>query len=347
MVVRGHDVHLVVLRPTLDEQIAIDLPHTHLDMQRTPLSVAMGLMRGARFLREFKPDVVHSHGFHGNIVARLLRPFGCAPISTIHNIYEGGASRMLAYRLTDFLSLRTTAVSRAAGDRFVEQRAVPQAKLRVLTNGIDLAQFAPSPARRATLRGEMNAADRFVWLTAGRLSPAKDYPNLIRAFALARSARRPMELWIAGGAAQTAGGAAAELAALKALAAELGAGDAIRWLGLCDDMPALLDAADGFVLASAWEGMPLVLGEAMAMEKPVVATDVGGVRELVADCGWLVPARKPEALAAAILQVVDMPVEEREASGRAARERITEHFSMESRADEWEAIYRLACARSK
>ena len=58
-----------------------------------------------------------------------------------------------------------------------------------------------------------------------------------------------------------------------------------------------MDASDGFVLGSAWEGMPLVVGEAMAMEKPVVATDVGGVRELVGDAGAMVAAKDPQALA--------------------------------------------------
>ena len=69
-------------------------------------------------------------------------------------------------------------------------------------------------------------------------------------------------------------------------------------------MPALLDAADGFVLASAWEGMPLAVGEAMAMEKPVVATDVGGVRELVGEAGVIVPAKSPESLAQAMLALM-------------------------------------------
>ncbi len=114
----------------------------------------------------------------------------------------------------------------------------------------------------------------------------------------------------------------------------------VRWLGLRRDMPALLDAADGFVLASAWEGMPLVLGEAMAMEKPVVATDVGGVRELVGDAGTLVPAKDPEALAEAMLATMRQSREERARMGRAARERIVHQFSMDAAADWWEALYR-------
>ena len=76
---------------------------------------------------------------------------------------------------------------------------------------------------------------------------------------------------------------------MRNLAEVLGVSGFVRWLGLRDDMPSLLDGADAFVLSSAWEGMPLVVGEAMAMEKPVVATDVGGVRELVGDAGVVIP----------------------------------------------------------
>ena len=89
----------------------------------------------------------------------------------------------------------------------------------------------------------------------------------------------------------------------------------VRRLGLRSDIAALLDAADGFVLSSAWEGMPLAVGEAMAMAKPVVATDVGGVRELVGDAGVLVPAKNPTALAEAMVAMMKRPTEERSAMG--------------------------------
>jgi glycosyltransferase involved in cell wall biosynthesis len=105
-------------------------------------------------------------------------------------------------------------------------------------------------------------------------------------------------------------------------------------------MSALLDAADGFVLASAWEGMPLALGEAMAMEKPVVATDVGGVRELVGETGLIVQARNPVALAEAMLELMRRSVADRCALGVAGRRRIQDNFSMDAKADEWEALYR-------
>ena len=332
---RGHTVQILVLRPPVAEQWPTSLPVVHLGMRRTPVSVVGSFLKARRFLRGFRPDLLHSHSFHPNIVARLLKPFipKTIVLSTVHNVYEGGWQRMLAYRLTDGLSCQTTAVSQAAADCFVRLRAVPRRKCAVLTNGIDTAEFAPDRDLRVRTREEMGAGDEFVWLTAGRIAPAKDHPNLLRAFTLVNAACSEAWLWVAGE------GNADEVSGLSRLALGLGLSGRVRWLGLRRDLPALLDAADGFVLASAWEGMPLALGEAMAMEKPVAATDVGGVRELVGGVGMIVPAKDSNALAEAMIGIMQRSVEERRRLGRAARARIESLFSMDARADEWEALY--------
>ena len=93
---------------------------------------------------------------------------------------------------------------------------------------------------------------------------------MLEAFGRVRERRAEARLWIAG-AEWRSGGA-----------------EGVSWLGMRGDVAGLMDGADGFVLSSRWEGMPLAVAEAMAMEKPVVATDVGGVRELVGECGVLV-----------------------------------------------------------
>lgn len=90
--------------------------------------------------------------------------------------------------------------------------------------------------------------------------------------------------------------------------------------------------------------MPLALGEAMAMEKPAVATDVGGVRELVGDAGVLVPPKDPVALADAMVGIMRWSAKERVVMGRAGRDRIVAHFTIDARADEWEALYRAVTA---
>jgi glycosyltransferase involved in cell wall biosynthesis len=337
---RGHAIALMILRPQLKEQWPTTLDVVHLGMRRNPLSVAAGLFRGRRFLTAFRPELVHSHSFHANLIARMLKFFfpSMVVVSTVHNVYEGGWIRMLAYRLTDGLSRRTAAVSKAAAERFVELKAVPQRKCVVVTNGIDAAEFAPQEQRRAAMRATMGVTSEFVWMTAGRIVPAKDLPNLMKAFVKVRASNLAAQLWIAGEGNRPGVGSVSGFVAVSG---------SFRWLGLRRDLPALLDAADGFVLASAWEGMPLVVGEAMAMSKAVVATDVGGVRELVADTGVIVPAHDSDALSAGMLRVMAMPLEDREKLGESARARIIAHFSMDARAAEWQALYADVLGRCK
>jgi glycosyltransferase involved in cell wall biosynthesis len=190
------------------------------------------------------------------------------------------------------------------------------------------------------MRAQMGVRDEFVWLCIARNTAAKDIPNLLQAFGKAWGNEPGMELWMAG--PDTSAGAQRAMYTLSTMPTEVL--DSLRRLGPRRDIPALLDAADGFVLSSAWEGMPLAVGEAMAMEKPVVATDVGGVRELVGDAGVVVAAKDSNALAEAMLAMMRRPVEARAEFGRAARERICSQFSMDRKADEWEALYRSVLA---
>jgi glycosyltransferase involved in cell wall biosynthesis len=344
MAKRGHVVKVLVLRPLLPEEWRTTLPTVHLDMRKSPLSFFAGILRAHRLLRDFKPDVVHSHSFHANIFARALKI--TAPslrvVSTVHSVYEGGRLRMLAYRLTDPLSRRTVAVSQAAAARFVQLKAIPARKSLVVQNGINLAEFTPDSDRRAATRSSMNAGARFVWFTAGRLVPAKDFPNLIEAFRQVLMEFPETELWIAGAPPDAKvirhGDGKTSFVWLTAMAG--GMRHHVRWLGLRRDVPALLDAADAFVLGSAWEGMPLAVGEAMAMEKAVVVTDAGGVRELVGDAGMLVPAKDAAALAAAMVEMMRKSSKERAQLGRAARKRIQEHFNLDTASDAWERLYK-------
>jgi glycosyltransferase involved in cell wall biosynthesis len=336
MEARGHSVALLVLRPRLAEEWPTHLPTFHLEMRKSPFSVLASMARAHSFLCSFQPDLLHSHSFHANLMARLLTLLSPSHklVCTVHNVYEGGWLRMMAYRLTDGLSQSTTMVSSAAAHRFLQWKAVSQERCRVITNGIGTREFLPQEKRRVCLRKQMGLKDEFLWLTAGRIVPAKDYPNLLDAVAQLRKVSSGMQLWIAGE------GEDRELESLRSFTAKLGLTDCVRWLGLRRDLPALLDAADGFVLASAWEGMPLALGEAMAMAKPVVATDVGGVRELVGEAGRIVPAKDPRALAQAMSSTMQSPWNDRHAQGLAAQERIAKNFSMEAKLEEWEALYK-------
>lgn len=332
MAARGHQVEVLVLLAAQPNQWSTALRTTHLNLRKSPLSVIRGLLRARKIVVEFRPHIAHSHTFPANLFARLLKLLGVnfKLISTIHNLYEGGGLRMLAYRLTDSLSAQSTAVSHAAARRFICLKAVPAEKMMVITNGMDTDEFSRRIQRAEAARQK---GGEFTWLAAGRITAAKDYPNLLRAFALLRDEEPATRLLIAGE------GTAIQQSALLALARELGLTNSIDWLGMRRDLQQLMEAADGFVLSSAWEGMPLVIGEAMAMELPVVATDVGGVRELTGECARLVPPQAPAKLARELLAVQRMTEEERRTLGRLARARMVDHFNIAHKPEEWAALY--------
>jgi glycosyltransferase involved in cell wall biosynthesis len=292
------------------------------------------LFRLTRLLDHFRPAVLHGHLFHANLLARLASL--CCPvpvvISTLHSLAEsprdssGTRLRDFAYRATGALVDRVTAVSQAVAERHIACRAVPRGKMEVVANGVDLKAFRPDPERRTHTRAALGVGDEFVWLAAGRLIWKKDYPTLLRAFSIAC----PGLLCIAG-----EGPLEGEL---RGLAAPLGA--RVRFLGARRDMPALLNAADAFVLSSVVEGLPMVLLEAAASGLPCVATDVGGTCEAVLDgqTGLLVPPGDAQALGEAMERLTTLPATERAAMEAAARAH-TARFDFTTIAAAWERLY--------
>jgi glycosyltransferase involved in cell wall biosynthesis len=297
-----------------------------------------GLVRLIGFLRVFRPQILHSHMFHANMAARVVRLFSPVPvvISTLHSIAEssrettGVRRRDWAYRITDPLADMVTAVSQAVADRHRSSGAARAGKLRVIPNGVDTTRYRPGPARRESARRELGMGERFVWLAAGRLLWKKDYASLLGAFARQSDA----VLLIAG--------EGPEGDRLRCQARELAVDARVRFLGAREDLPALMNAADGFVLSSVVEGLPMVLLEAAASGVPAVATDAGGVRECVADgeTGFVVPRSDGDALAAAMSRLASLPAGTRARMGEAARARALERFDMDTVAAQWERAYR-------
>jgi glycosyltransferase involved in cell wall biosynthesis len=343
---RGHAIRIVSLTPLgpmgLQAQ-RLGLPTESLEMRRG-LPDVRGLVRLRRIVRAWRPDVVHSHMVHANLMARALRLTAPVPalVSTIHNIYEGGPLLMAGYRWSNSLVDRMTIISEAAAERFIRERIVPARLLRVVPNGVDPEPFRRVPPEvRGRLRGELGVGQQFVWLAVGRFEAAKDYPNMLRAFARVRARRPEAVLLLVGkGSLQ---------AETEALARELELGQAVRFLGVRDDVPALVSAVDGYVMSSAWEGMPMVLLEAAAGGLPIVTTRVGGNQEAVLDgeTGFLAPPRDPEALAAAMLRLMELGEAERRALGERGREHIRSRYGLSRVADRWEELYREVLSRRR
>ena len=301
-----------------------------------------GLFRLIRLARAWKPDVLHSHMVHANLMARVLRLFVPIPVivSTIHNIYEGGPLWMAAYRVSNSLVDHMTIISEAAANRFVTERIVPRELLSCVPNGVDTERFRSVPAgTRGAIRESLGLENEFIWLAVGRFETAKDYPNMLRAFALVRERHPDAVLMLVGhGSLQDE---------VESLGRDLKLGAQIRFLGVRGDVPEVMSAADGYVMSSAWEGMPIALLEAAAAGLPIVATRVGGNQEVVRDgeSGILVPPRDHEGLGRAMVRLMELPDPERRAMGERGREHVRTNYGLGRVVERWEDVYRQVSVR--
>ncbi|MBS3967370.1 MAG: glycosyltransferase [Truepera sp.] len=340
---RGHEVQVIsMVAPEAfePELVELGIPLHSLNM-RPGAPDPRALWRLTAILRAWRPEILHSHMIHANLLGRLVRLIVRVPvqISTAHNIDEGGRWRERAYRLTDPLATITTNVSQAAVDRYVQVGAVPAAKIRYLPNGLELTPFMSVSASRQSLRQALGLTEQFVWLAVGRLDVQKDYPTMLRALAATLPGYPQTRLLIVSEGPLRAD--------LEALSAQLSLAEQVTFLGARNDVPALMQAADAYLMSSAWEGLPMVLLEAAASSLPIVATDVGGNREIVLDgkSGWLVPPSDPVALAAAMQRLMAMPETARRQMGEAGRNYVRQHYDLERVVDTWEALYQELLSR--
>jgi glycosyltransferase involved in cell wall biosynthesis len=333
---RGWEVSVVSLMPPkayVEDLEAAGIPVFSLGIRRK-LPDLGPVLRFARIIRKWRPDIVHSHMVHANLLARIVRFLAPIPvlICSARSIDEGGRFREILYRLTDSLCDLTTQVSQAGLERYVRMGAVPRHKIRYIPNGVDTERFKPNLEDRLKFRKELGV-DGFVWLAVGRFDPPKDYPTMLQAFARVVHKHSNTILLIAGDGPLRK--------TMENLARELGIEKRTKFLGIRRDIPQLMNAADAYVMSSSWEGMPNVLLEASATGLPIVATDVGGNREIVLDgvTGFLVPPRNPEALARTMLRIMDLSDEERKEMGKRARKHIEVKFNLDRVVDLWEILY--------
>jgi glycosyltransferase involved in cell wall biosynthesis len=293
-----------------------------------PKQTAFGRMaRLVRRLRQLAPQVLHTHNptphYFGTLAAYLAR----VPvlIHTKHGLNRPEIPRMVALnRLASNLSHCVVPVSASAAAVARRIERVPARKLRVIRNGIDLADFSATRNGGHTGRRVIHVA---------RLNIIKDQKTLLHAARLVADAEPDFRLDILGDGP--------EREALVALRDELRLQEHVRLLGMREDVNVLLAQSDIFVLSSLHEGLPITVLEAMASGLPVVSTRAGGTPEVVIDgvTGLLVPSASPPALAEALLTLLrrpDMAV----AMGQAGRRRAEEEFDVRKVTARYEQLYR-------
>jgi len=271
--------------------------------------------------------LIHAHGSRGALYAGLAARGLGIPLIWHARIAE--RDRWLDPLLLR-LSRRVIAISDAVAARFAGS---PQAaRVRVVANGVDVERWTPS--------GVASTGPARV-LLPGRLMPAKGQETLVRA-APAILARHPATRFVLLGA-----DAAGEGARLRALARELGVGTALELTPWTDDPRLIFEAADVVTLPSRSEGFGRVLVEAACLEKPVVASRVGGIPEVVVDgeTGILVAPDDPTALADALNRLLGDPGL-RSKLGAAGRLRATERFSAARHVEGVERVYAEALAEA-
>lgn len=340
-------VSLLPLYPLSADLDASDIPVSSLHMKRG-VPDPRSMLRLIRELRSFQPDIVHCHMPQANLLARAVRPFCAFPvlISTLHNLtmerVNGSSGRFLelAHGWTDRYSDLTTVVCTPAIKSYIDRRAVPANKVAVFYNGVNTKNFRNDLLVRKQLRRDLDLQDKFTWLAIGRFERAKDYSNMIRAFSkvVARAGQEIVLLICGRGSLEEE---------IRAQVRDSGLTGRVRFLGVRRDIPEVMNAADGFVLSSYLEGLPMVLLQASSVGMPIVATDVGGNSEVVMNGvnGFIVPPQDDEALASGMEKVLRLSDTERALMAERGRSMTGERFEMERILDRWEILYRSKLAK--
>jgi glycosyltransferase involved in cell wall biosynthesis len=311
-----------------------------LDGLKSPRALA-ALARLRGFMRRERIDVVHNYLLRANVVGTLAARAAGVPVvlTSKRGCHERKGWEMIGARLSNRLADCVTANAEAVREFVHAHEGCPREKMVVIPSGIDTERFAPLAPGDYKARLGL-PADAVVVGTLTRMRVRKGVEELLRAMTQICAVRPDVHLVVAG---------EVELDdELRALVASAGLGDRLHLLGRRSDVPEVLSAMDVFVLSSHDEGMSNAILEAMAMEKPVVATDVGGTGEVVSEgvTGHLVPARDAEALARGIERVLEDRQRGR-AMGIRGREVVVDRFSARAMVRQMEALYtQLLTARA-
>lgn len=278
-----------------------------------------------KYLRAEAPDIVHTHLFGGDTWGRFAAILARVPVivSTEHNtnLDEGWMKRKVK-KFLSFFTKKIIAVSEAVRNYSVVHDKISAKKIIVIKNGIDFGKFSSLP--------EKEFSDPPVVGVVGRLEEQKGHKYLFEALNLIKTI--PWVLWVVGDGSLKNN--------LERLAKDLNLRERIIFLGARRNVPEILSKIDVAVLPSLWEGLGLVILEAAAARKPIVASCVGGIPEIISDgeTGILVEPGNVKSLADGLEHVLLGKVDAQKMAAR-AREMVREKFSVGKMVEEYEKLY--------
>ncbi|MBS1811266.1 MAG: glycosyltransferase [Acidobacteria bacterium] len=301
----------------------------------------LGLLKLAHYLRRKNVDILHTHLFEPSVIGLLAGALAGTKMRIVTRHYSDYHTRINRRwhvqldQLCTRLSHGVIAVSQHTADHMLAEEQAPPEKLHVVLNGIDFARVRlSSDYDRSKVRQEFVDDETPLLLIAARLHPEKGYEYLFQAMTqLKQRCNGKIKLLVAG--------AGPFLHNYQEIVRSLGCDDVVTFLGFRKDLPDLMAAADLFVLPSVAEAFGLVLAEALYLGTPVVATQVGGIPEIV-DAGldgMLVPPANAPALADAIAALLNDFTRRKQMSG-VGRDKVLSKFRFEDMVRSYEAIYR-------
>lgn len=304
------------------------------------------LLRGLRdTFQSFQPAIIHTHGIKANFFSRLAsRGLKIPLLTTVHSSLRYDYASPLAYAIVSMMERGTRqwnrhyiAISEALAS-ILRGQGIPARDISVIYNGMDLSPYRQSHSReadRSRMRAEWDIpADAFLFGTVARFVPVKGLPVLVDAFAkLQKDTDSSSYLVLVGDGPEREG--------LEHQVRELGLGSRVRFAGFRQDIPACLNACDSFVHSSFYEGLGYTIIEAMAAEVPVIASNVGGVKEFVfhEQTGLVVEPGDSSALSSAMGQLMES-AQLREDMVKRALEKVESSFTIEQMTEKILALYR-------
>jgi glycosyltransferase involved in cell wall biosynthesis len=300
--------------------------------QRRGRLTAAGFRNLLSTVGEVRPEVIQGHMFHSNFLSRLTKLFvsrGPRIVNTVHIEWEP-LRRKIPYAITAPLVDGTITFSPDANKVFTE--AGPMGKpIRFIPYGIEVGPRVEKDRKYLKTSLGIDVPGP-IWVTVGRLSRQKAYPDLIEAFAVLKS--------VQGGPTLLIVGEGEDRPILEKLIQDKGLQHRVRLLGVRHDVPDLLAASDAFVLSSHWEGNPLVILEAMRASLPVVTTRVGMVPTMTVNgkTAFVVEPNRPDLLAEAMEKLMALG-HGAQTMGDAGRERLEQYYDFRNMQKETERFY--------
>lgn len=288
---------------------------------------------------EQQVDVVHAHHYEAAktaaVIARLL---GAPCLWTSHGFWfkvSGLEGRYVAAAVD-----HTVAVSEFVKEKLMEGGALRKGTISVIYNAVDDRLLTTPVTDGSRMRERLGLPpSAFVIGIIGRLDPVKNHEDFLQAFKLVAE-RMPDVRAVVVGSEILVNQSLNYGTSIRRLARELGVGDSVIFAGFQDDMPAVYDVCDLIVLTSHGEAFALVLVEAMARRRAVIATRCGGPAEIIGEdgCGVLVPVGNVDRLAQAMLQVASDRELRLQTAERGYR-RVMERFTLDRQANQYEELY--------